>query len=189
MITVRTGDILNENTHALVNTVNCVGIMGKGIARAFKLRYPEMFTDYAARCERHEVQLGRPYPYRTTDGHVVINFPTKNHWRGVSRLDDIVAGLRYLELHYQEWGIESMAVPPLGCGNGQLEWSVVGPTLYRELSRFDMPVVLYAPLGTPTSEMQLDFFTDPARQALPSIKTDRRSLSPAGSLLQRLSVE
>jgi hypothetical protein len=118
--------------------------MGKGIALAFKRRYPEMYDDYVQRCSRGEVQLGKPYAYRAGD-RTIINFPTKQHWRSVSKLDDIVAGLLYLESHIEEWGITSIAVPPLGCGNGQLEWEVVGPTLYRYLSLLSIPVELYAP--------------------------------------------
>jgi O-acetyl-ADP-ribose deacetylase (regulator of RNase III)/uncharacterized protein YwgA len=158
VITVRTGDILESKMHALVNTVNCVGVMGKGIALAFKNCYPAMFEDYAARCQRGELTLGHPYIYSANDGHIIVNFPTKNHWRAVSRLADIVEGLHFLESHSAEWGIRSIAVPPLGCGNGQLEWKVVGPTLYRELSRLDIEVELFAPLGTPRSQMQLSFF-------------------------------
>jgi O-acetyl-ADP-ribose deacetylase (regulator of RNase III)/uncharacterized protein YwgA len=161
MIEVTTGDLLKSRCHALVNTVNCVGVMGKGVAAAFKKQYPKMFEDYALRCARREVQLGVPYVYDPGDGHLIVNFPTKDHWRSVSRLDAIVGGLRYLVAHYEEWGIRSIAVPPLGCGNGQLEWRVVGPTLHRELSKLAIPVELYAPRGTPPDEMQLDFFNDP----------------------------
>jgi uncharacterized protein YwgA len=107
-----------------------------------------MFEDYVRRCQRGQIQLGRPYVYRDVyraDDHLIVNFPTKKHWRAVSRLDDIVAGLEYLKAHYREWGITSLAVPPLGCGNGQLLWEVVGPTLHRHLSEFGIPVELYAP--------------------------------------------
>src|SRR6266487_775348 len=107
---VKIGDILASKAQTLVNTVNCVGIMGKGIALAFKRRYPEMFKDYVRRCDRGEVQLGRPYVYRADD-HLILNFPTKQHWRAVSRLKDIIAGLEYLEAHSREWGITSLAVP------------------------------------------------------------------------------
>lgn len=143
-VTIASGDLLQSSCQTLVNTVNCVGIMGKGIAAQFKRRYPDMFVDYARRCERHEVKLGKPYVFATA-GRLIVNFPTKDHWRAVSRLEDIISGLEYLEKHYREWGITSIAVPPLGCGNGQLEWKVVGPTLYRYLSRLDIPVELYAP--------------------------------------------
>lgn len=146
LVRVTSGDLLTSSAQTLVNTVNCVGIMGKGIALAFKRRYPDMFQDYVQRCRRREVRLGRPYVYHAAD-RLILNFPTKNHWRAVSRLEDIVAGLEHLESHYREWGITSLAVPPLGCGNGQLEWEVVGPTLRRHLSRLGIPVELYAPYG------------------------------------------
>lgn len=149
------GDVLKSSAQTLVNTVNCVGIMGKGVALAFKHRYPDMYKDYALRCERGEVKLGQPYIYRAPD-HLILNFPTKDHWRAVSRLEDIVAGLEHLKLHYREWGVESLAVPPLGCGNGQLEWEVVGPTLYRHLSELEVSVELFAPQGAaPQLELSL----------------------------------
>lgn len=155
-VRVLEGDLLKSNMHALVNTVNTVGIMGKGVALAFKKRYPAMYSDYVRRCDRHEVKLGEPYPYEADD-HLIINFPTKQHWRSVSRLSDIVAGLEYLERHYKDWKIQSLAVPPLGCGNGQLEWRVVGPILHRHLRRLDVPVELYAPHGSQLlDENQLD---------------------------------
>lgn len=150
------GDLLKSSMHALVNTVNTVGIMGKGVALAFKKRYPDMYLDYVRRCDRGEVLLGEPYVYNASD-HVIVNFPTKQHWRSVSRLSDIEAGLDYLERHYKEWRIRSLAVPPLGCGNGQLEWRVVGPILLRHLKRLEIPVELYAPHGsTLLGEIQLD---------------------------------
>jgi O-acetyl-ADP-ribose deacetylase (regulator of RNase III) len=153
------GDLLKSNMHALVNTVNTVGVMGKGVALAFKNRYPDMYRDYVKRCERGEVRLGEPYVYHAAD-HLIVNFPTKQHWRSVSRLSDIEAGLDYLEDHYKEWQIRSLAVPPLGCGNGQLEWRVVGPILLRYLKRLDIPVELYAPHGsTLLGEIQLDLLS------------------------------
>ncbi|MBK8906694.1 MAG: macro domain-containing protein [Rhodospirillales bacterium] len=157
MITVRVGDLFASKAQTLVNTVNCVGIMGKGIALEFKRRFPEMFRDYEKRCDAREVRLGRPYLYKDLVDHWVLNFPTKDHWRSVSKLDDIVEGLAYLQAHYREWGITSLAVPPLGCGHGQLEWKVVGPTLHRYLSELDTPVELYAPHGTPADLMDEAF--------------------------------
>lgn len=163
-VTIVTGDLLESRQQALVNTVNTVGVMGKGIALAFKKRYPAMFADYVGRCERGEVTLGRPYVFAAHD-HLIVNFPTKGHWRAVSKLADIVAGLEYLEAHYKEWGIMSLAVPPLGCGNGQLEWAVVGPTLVRHLSRLEIPVELYAPAGASSDEAQLALLqTEPSVQ-------------------------
>lgn len=158
MITVRLGNLLKSDAQTLVNTVNTVGVMGKGIALEFKRKFPDMYDDYVARCARKEVRLGSPYPYQLPDGRVVLNFPTKDHWRSVSRFDAIVDGLDALRSHYREWGIRSIAVPPLGCGNGQLEWRIVGPVLYRYLSKLDIPVELFAPHGTPVSELQLSFF-------------------------------
>lgn len=157
MVKVIVGDLFASSAQTLVNTVNCVGVMGKGIAREFKQRFPEMHEDYVKRCERHEVRLGRPYLYQHDALPWVLNFPTKSHWRSVAKLDDIVSGIRYLIDHYEEWGITSLAVPPLGCGNGQLEWRIVGPTLYRYLSEIKVPVELYAPYGTPHEELRLSF--------------------------------
>ncbi|HEU5156040.1 MAG TPA: macro domain-containing protein [Streptosporangiaceae bacterium] len=154
LIRITSGDLLTSKLQTLVNTVNCVGVMGKGIALAFKRRYPEMYEDYVRRCDRGEVQLGRPYAYKADD-HLIVNFPTKYHWRAVSRLEDIVAGLNYLKSHYKEWGITSIAVPPLGCGHGQLEWEVVGPTLYRHLAQLGIPVELYAPHDKSLEPVQL----------------------------------
>src|SRR5271165_4137211 len=99
MIKVLTGDIFESRAQTLVNTVNTVGVMGKGIALGFRKRFPEMYEDYVRRCERHEVQLGKPYLYRGVVPPHIMNFPTKEHWRSVSRLRDIVAGLRYLQGH------------------------------------------------------------------------------------------
>jgi uncharacterized protein YwgA len=131
--------------------------MGKGVALEFKKRFPEMFEDYERRCQRHEVKLGRPYLFKRLIPSWILNFPTKDHWRSVANLGAIVDGLKYLLQHYKEWEITSLAVPPLGCGQGQLEWRVVGPTLYRYLNKMEIPVELYAPYGTPHEELRLDF--------------------------------
>jgi O-acetyl-ADP-ribose deacetylase (regulator of RNase III)/uncharacterized protein YwgA len=162
MIVVRIGDIFESRAQTLVNTVNCVGIMGKGIALEFKRRFPDMYEDYVQRCRAHRVKLGQPYLYRRLAPPWILNFPTKDHWRSVSRLQDIIAGLHHLQAHYREWGITSLGVPPLGCGQGQLEWRVVGPTLYRHLKALDIPVELFAPFGTPHEELK-PAFLDVAR--------------------------
>jgi len=164
MITVRIGDIFESGAQTLVNTVNCVGVMGKGIALEFKNRFPEMHEDYVRRCKAGKVKLGEPYLYKRLTPPWILNFPTKDHWRSVSRLQDIVAGLRYLQAHYHEWGITSLAVPPLGCGQGQLEWRVVGPTLYRHLKQLGTPVDLFAPFGTPHEELRPAFLDDAGKQ-------------------------
>jgi O-acetyl-ADP-ribose deacetylase (regulator of RNase III)/uncharacterized protein YwgA len=156
-VKVRVGDIFESHAQTLVNTVNCVGIMGKGVALEFKNRFPQMFQDYVRACERGEIQLGKPYLYKRTIEPWILNFPTKDHWRGVSRLSDIIAGLNFITQHYKQWGVTSLAVPPLGCGQGQLEWRVVGPTLFRHLSALEIPVELYAPHGTPADQLDLGF--------------------------------
>jgi O-acetyl-ADP-ribose deacetylase (regulator of RNase III) len=154
------GDLFESRAQTLVNTVNTVGVMGKGVALEFKQRYPEMYQDYVRRCARHEVKLGRPYLFQQLVGPWILNFPTKDHWRSLSRLSDIVDGLDYLRDHYKEWGITSLAVPPLGSGNGGLEWRVVGRSLYRILSTFDIPVEIYAPHGAPAEELTREFLAD-----------------------------
>lgn len=157
MTRVLLGDLFESEAQTWVNTVNCVGIMGKGVALEFKKRFPEMFEDYERRCRKGEVHLGRPYLFKGLIEPWIINFPTKLHWRQVTNIQDVVNGLEFLLSHYKKWGVTSLAVPPLGCGNGQLEWRVVGPTLYRYLQKLDIPVELYAPHGTPHTELQPSF--------------------------------
>jgi uncharacterized protein YwgA len=139
--------------------------MGKGIALGFRKQFPEMYEDYVRRCQRGEVRLGEPYLYRRLTPPHVINFPTKGHWRSRSHLTDIVRGLRYLQTHIGSWDVASIAVPPLGCGEGQLEWRVVGPTLYRHLKQLGIVVELYAPFGTPHEELQPSFLAGSEREA------------------------
>lgn len=161
MVRVVIGDIFESGAQTLVNTVNTVGVMGKGVALGFKERFPEMYVDYRKRCELGQVRLGQPYLYRRAKEPWILNFPTKEHWRAVSRLDDIIRGLEFLNEHYHQWGITSIAVPPLGCGQGQLEWRVVGRTLYRYLRKLDIAVELYAPYGTPKDQLLLSFLEQP----------------------------
>lgn len=150
MIRVINGDLFNSQAQTLVNTVNCVGVMGKGVALEFKKRFPDMFQDYARRCKDKHVVLGRPYIFKRKLPPWILNFPTKDHWRSVSRLKDIVEGLHYLQQHYQEWGITSLAVPPLGCGQGQLDWRIVGPILYHRGTKKIRPDGHVSPRGKPT---------------------------------------
>ena len=180
MINVITGDIFESKAQTLVNTVNCVGVMGKGIALGFKRRFPDMYEDYVVRCRRREVLLGEPYLYKRPVPPWVLNFPTKDDWRSLAKLSDIVKGLAYLEAHYRNWGIKSLAVPPLGCGQGQLEWRVVGPTLYRHLKRLDIPVDLYAPYNTPPEQLEFRFLEEkPSQQDQPESARETYRLNPA----------
>jgi O-acetyl-ADP-ribose deacetylase (regulator of RNase III) len=153
------GDLFQSSAQTLVNTVNCVGVMGKGVALGFRQRFPDMYREYVDLCERGEVKLGRPYLWRSVVPPWILNFPTKDHWRENSSLEAIVAGLEYLEEHYRDWGIESLAVPPLGSGLGGLDWRIVGPTLYQHLARLDIPVELFAPIDVPKEQLTLDFLT------------------------------
>jgi len=156
-VRVLIGDLFRSDAQTLTNTVNTVGVMGKGIALEFKKRFPGMYDDYVARCEAGEVRLGQPYLFKPLVPPWILNFPTKEHWRSLSRIDAIREGLEFLEVHYLKWGIESLAVPPLGCGEGGLEWRIVGSTLYRGLTRLSIPVELYAPFGTPHDELTPEF--------------------------------
>lgn len=151
------GDMFASDMQTIVNTVNCVGIMGKGIAQIFKKEYPAMFKDYADRCARGEVRLGQSYHYKDLTGVSIVNFPTKGHWRAATRLDDVEAGLDYFVKHFRAWGITSVAFPPLGCGNGGLEWSSVGPLMYAKLKGIGIPVKIYAPFGTPGHQLKEEF--------------------------------
>ncbi len=132
MIAYKKGDIIAEDAEALVNTVNCVGIMGRGIALQFKNAFPENFKAYEAACRRAEVQPGRMFVFATqqlTNPRYIINFPTKRHWRGKSRLSDIDAGLDSLVGEIRTRGIRSIAIPPLGTGLGGLSWLDVRPKI------------------------------------------------------------
>jgi O-acetyl-ADP-ribose deacetylase (regulator of RNase III) len=149
MIEYKEGDILREDVEALVNTVNCVGIMGRGIALQFKNAFPENFKSYVAACERNEVQPGRMLVYKTdglTNPKYIINFPTKRHWRGKSRIEDIEAGLATLVDEIRSRDIKSIAIPPLGSGLGGLDWSNVRPHIERTLRELpNVRVVVFEP--------------------------------------------
>ncbi len=149
MIELAEGDLLRADVEALVNTVNCVGVMGKGIALQFKSAYPANFKAYAAACKRGDVQPGRMFVYEEGEGaarRVLINFPTKRHYRDASRVEDIEAGLVALAHEIAERGIRSIAVPPLGCGLGGLAWSDVEPRIRRALAAVPgTRVLLFAP--------------------------------------------
>lgn len=168
MITVRKGDLFESGAQTLVNSVNCVGVMGKGVALEFRKRFPDMYADYLQRCNADMVRLGQPYLFRRLLSPWILNFPTKDHWRSVAKLSDIVAGLEYLARHYKEWGIQSLAVPPLGCGEGRLDWRIVGPTFYRQLAALDIDVELYAPFDVPDEQATVDFLRVGADEGITS---------------------
>lgn len=163
-VQVLKGDLFAADAQCIVNTVNTVGVMGKGVALQFKQRFPRMFADYKLRCAQGQVKLGEPYLYRELFGTPwVINFPTKDHWRSQSKLSDIEAGLTFLEENIASWGVESLALPPLGCGEGGLEWRVVGPRLYESLTRLTIPVTLFAPFNAGHEELQVEYLEGASR--------------------------
>jgi O-acetyl-ADP-ribose deacetylase (regulator of RNase III) len=153
MIRYIQGNLLDAEVEALVNTVNTVGIMGKGIALMFKEAFPENFRLYALACKQGEVQLGRMFVTKLptllgsrVGPRWIINFPTKRHWRDRTRLEWVQAGLEDLKRVLQEKAIRSVALPPLGCGNGGLEWSAVRPLIGQALAGFpSVEVVVYEP--------------------------------------------
>ncbi|WP_310538888.1 macro domain-containing protein [Phenylobacterium sp.] len=160
MIQFTKGDILAADVEALVNTVNCVGIMGRGIALQFKNEYPANFEAYAAACSREEVQPGRMFVFETrrlTNPKYIINFPTKRHWRGKSRMEDIESGLIALSREIRDRGIRSIAIPPLGSGLGGLDWSEVRPRIVEALSGIrGVEVVIYEPSNAPAMTKSRD---------------------------------
>ena len=153
MVEYKTGDILRADVEALVNTVNCVGIMGRGIALQFKNAFPENFKAYAAACAREEVQPGRMFVFETgslTNPKLIINFPTKRHWKGKSRIEDIEHGLADLVQVIRYRRIQSIAIPPLGSGLGGLEWRQVRPRIEAALQDVpDVQALVYQPDGHP----------------------------------------
>ncbi len=143
--------LLESTAQTLVNTVNCVGVMGKGIARAFKMRYPEMFVAYRKICEDRLLEPGKLWLWRSAD-QWVLNFPTKKHWRHPSKLEWIEAGLRKFNAEYEKRGIVEISFPRLGCGNGGLDWDEVKPLMEAYLSKLPIRVYIHdyeVPLGRP----------------------------------------
>lgn len=149
------GNLLEAQVDAIVNTVNTEGVMGKGIALQIKEAYPEVDGAYRAACERGEVQIGRMHvaPTQALQGpRLVINFPTKKHWRNPSKLEYVVEGLKDLRSVLQGLGIRSVALPPLGCGSGGLEWSQVKGAIVAALEDLeDIDLYVFEPSGTPAA--------------------------------------
>lgn len=159
MIEIQQGNLLKANAEAIVNTVNCVGVMGKGIALQFKQAYPDNFRQYAKACRVSEVRPGQMFVVSTGNlfnPRYIINFPTKRHWKGKSKIEDIQTGLKALIQEVKQLGITSIAVPPLGCGNGGLSWKTVKPLI--ESAFLELPnvqVLLFEPQGTPEADAML----------------------------------
>jgi len=153
MIRLTKGNILQARAEALVNTVNCMGYMGKGIALQFKKAFPANFKAYEQACRAKEVQTGRVFVYATgsmMDPKFIINFPTKQDWRENSKYEYVAEGLKSLLQVIRERGIKSIAIPPLGCGLGGLDWAKVRPMIesaFQSLPQVDL--TLFEPAGSP----------------------------------------
>jgi O-acetyl-ADP-ribose deacetylase (regulator of RNase III) len=145
MIIERSGDLLQDDAQALVNPVNTAGVMGKGLALQFKRAFPANFTSYAEACADGRLRPGKVFAVPVDGDRWVINFPTKRHWRSASRLEDIESGLDDLSRVLTELDVASVAVPPLGCGHGGLDWGAVHPLIIERLGVLGLEVRLYVP--------------------------------------------
>lgn len=141
MIKYFEGTVFNTGCDAIVNTINCVGVMGAGIALEFSLRYPDMYKDYVEKCKKNEVHVGEVYIYRTRE-QTIINFPTKWHFKYPSQLEWIEQGLKDFLKKHKTYGIKSIAFPKLGTLNGGLDWLTVKKIMEKHLSNLDIEVVI-----------------------------------------------
>jgi len=174
MIEYTSGNILHSDAEVLVNTVNCVGVMGRGIALQFKNAFPDNFKAYVVACKRKEVQPGRMFTYITgqlTHPCYIVNFPTKRHWKDNSRMEDIKTGLQDLAVFICEQQIKSIAIPALGSGLGGLNWADVKPCIEAALQICnDTNIFIYEPKGTPTTEKMMH------HRAVPKMTAGRAAL-------------
>jgi O-acetyl-ADP-ribose deacetylase (regulator of RNase III) len=173
MIKELSGNLLLAKADALVNTVNTVGVAGKGIALQFRQAFPGNFRAYERAARRGDVVPGKMFVWETGQlaaPHYIINFPTKRHWRAQSRIQDIEAGLTDLVRVIQEFQIQTIAVPPLGCGNGGLDWNDVRPLITSRLREVDAEVLLFPPTGAPDADQM------PIRTRRPGMTLGRAAL-------------
>lgn len=166
-IELGTGNLLSADVDALVNTVNTQGVMGKGLALQFKKAFPEAFASYEQACKNGEISTGHMHVVRRLASPCyIINFPTKKHWRNPSKLEYIQTGLVDLMEQVRALGIQSIAMPPLGCGHGGLVWSEVRPLIEEAFaSAPEVRVVLYAPAGAPPASEMIDRRSTPSMTA------------------------
>lgn len=155
MISLTTGNILESSSEAIVNTVNCEGYMGKGIAYQFKLEYPLNFESYAQYCKQKLLRPGKLHIFKE-NGKTIINFPTKDKWRAKSKYEYIEDGLRELKKTLIEQNIKSISIPPLGCGNGGLEWGKVKELILSSLQEVDTEIRLYEPSKSYKSQPKVE---------------------------------
>lgn len=141
---IKDGNIFESKCQTIVNAINCIGIMGKGIALKFKQEYPEMYNDYKQKCYKKQVKLGVPYLYKVNDNKFILNFPTKYHWKDNSNLNDIENGIKYMIDNKEEFNFQSISIPALGCGLGSLKFDDVKDILMK-LKVLDIPIEIYYP--------------------------------------------
>ncbi len=157
MITLKHGDILSADVDAIVNTVNCVGVMGKGIALQFKMKYPENYTFYKKVCNNGRMLVGKVLVFEQKPANnpkFIINFPTKRHWKGKSTIQDISKGLDSLLIEIKQLKIKSIAIPALGCGLGGLDWQQVKSIISDAFSSLpEVNIWLYEP-HSPTLKIE-----------------------------------
>ena len=173
MVEFVTGNLLKADVDALVNTVNTEGVMGKGVALQFKRAFPANYKAYRSACKAGEVKLGRMFVFgtgRLERPRYIINFPTKGHWRSRSRLADIEAGLADLRRVLTDLQVESVAVPPLGCGLGGLRWTDVRPRIESALAELPIRALVFEPHGAPMPESM------PERRPRPHMTAFRATL-------------
>ncbi len=166
MVELTKGNILDADVEALVNTVNTAGVMGKGIALQFKQAFPQNYEEYRKACQQGGVVPGKMFVVptdRLSNPRFIVNFPTKRHWKGKSRMEDITTGLTDLVDFVRKEGIRSIAIPPLGCGNGGLDWEEVRPKIMAALANLpNVKVLVFTPDGAPAVE-EMPVATAPPR--------------------------
>lgn len=192
----KAGDMFSTNSDAIVNTVNCVGVMGKGVALEFKRKWPENYKFYKRACDKRELRPGKVLTFdrggifESEPPRYLINFPTKDHWRAKSKIEYIESGLDALVIEIKKLSIKSIALPPLGCGNGGLDWKIVKPLIINKLSVLDnVRIELYGPFGNETDPEYIEVITKMTRSRALYIKAIA-SLEPRfGGSIDRLSLQ
>ncbi|NHF66827.1 type II toxin-antitoxin system antitoxin DNA ADP-ribosyl glycohydrolase DarG [Xanthomonas hortorum] len=195
-ITFKVGDMFLTNADAIVNTVNCVGVMGKGVALEFKRRWPENYKFYKKACDKRELRPGkmlifdRGGIFDAEGPRFLVNFPTKDHWRSKSKVEYIESGLDALVEEIKVRSIKSIALPPLGCGNGGLDWALIRPLIISKLSMLSgVRIEIYGPLGEGLDPEYLDVSAKMTRSRAIFIKAIA-SLEPRfGGSVDRLSLQ
>ena len=143
---IKRGSLFNSEMQTLVNPVNCVGVMGAGLALSFKNRFPDMFLFYRTACAEGRIAVGKPLLYVSADEKIrILLFPTKKHWKDPSETEYVISGLDYFVRNYDEMGITSAAFPALGCGYGGLSWNEVLPIMAERLRSVPVPIEIYRP--------------------------------------------